>query len=287
MTTFKRAFFLGTAQGYTGAPNGLFGAMCDAVVAAEQAGFDAVLVSDHFIQSAIVGGPDAPMLEAYTLLGALAARTDTVRLGTLVSPVIFRNPAQYAKMVTSLDLISGGRAIAGFGAGWDEGECLAYGIDFPRPGERMDRLEEALTLAKLMFTQPRSSFNGRHYTTVDAYNVPGPVGPMPILVGGGGEKRTLRIAAQHADACNVGGDVAQIAHKFAVLDRHCAEVGRDPAAVQRTAGMPRTPDMADPVAYAAAVEERLAVGATGLAQSSTFDTKLIESWGRILLDLVP
>ena len=213
----------------------LFERFAALATSAEEAGVDSVWVMDHFFQLPMLGGPDQPILEAYTLLGALAARTRRVQLGTLVTGVTYRNPALLAKMVTTLDVISGGRAICGIGAAWFDVEHVAMGFDFPPAGERLDRLEEAVQICRAMFDGDHTSFTGRHYRTADVRNVPAPVqARLPILIGGGGEKRTLRLVAQHADAGNVGGDEAAVAHKIGVLRAHCADVGRDPAEISVT-----------------------------------------------------
>jgi len=214
----------------------LFERVADIAGAAEESGFDSVWVMDHFYQIAGVGPRTDPMLEAYTLLGALAARTQRVSLGTMVSGVTYRNPALLAKEVTTLDVISKGRAILGIGGAWNEDEHAGYGFEFPPIGERLDRLEEALQICRSMFTEEAPSFTGRHYRVHEALNYPRPIRPegIPILVGGGGERRTLRLVAQYADACNLFGDLDTTRHKLEVLDRHCDAVGRDPAAITRT-----------------------------------------------------
>jgi F420-dependent oxidoreductase-like protein len=214
--------------------------------AAERSGFDSVWVMDHFWQLPALGGPDEPILEAYTLLGALAARTARVRLGTLVTGVTYRNPALLAKMVTTLDVISKGRAILGIGAGWYEPEHEGYGFGFPGARERLDRLEEAVRICRALFRDEQPSFEGRYYRISDAWNVPRPAqaGGPPIMIGGGGERRTLRLVAQHADMCNVTGGPATLAHKLDVLRRHCNDVGRDPAEIttSRLGTLVLTPD---------------------------------------------
>jgi F420-dependent oxidoreductase-like protein len=204
--------------------------------AAEESGFDSIWVMDHFYQIAMVGPPRDPMLEAYTLLGALAARTRTVSLGTMVTGVTYRNPALLAKTVTTLDIVSAGRAILGIGAAWNDEEHAGYGFPYPPIGERMDRLEEALQICTAMFTQEDASFSGRHYTIEHALNFPRPIRPtaIPILVGGSGERRTLALVARYADACNLFGDVATVKHKLEVLARHCEAIGRDPASITKT-----------------------------------------------------
>lgn len=204
--------------------------------AAEQAEFDSVWVMDHFIQIPMVGAPTDPILEAYTTLAALASRTSRVDLGALVTGVTYRNPALLAKMVTSLDVISGGRAVLGIGAAWYDVEHAAYGYEFPPLSERYELLEDALEICTAMFSEEAASHSGRHTSVTDAYNVPRPVraGGPPILVGGSGERKTLRLVARYADYCNIFGDVDQVRHLMEVLDAHCADVGRDPSEITRT-----------------------------------------------------
>jgi F420-dependent oxidoreductase-like protein len=222
-------------------PSDLFEHLAELAVAAERARFDLVTVMDHFYQIRGVGSETEPMLEAYTTLAALAARTNRIRLGTLVTGVTYRNPALLAKMVTTLDVISGGRAVLGIGAAWNESEHQGYGYVFPPIRERMQRLDEALNIARLMFTQERPSFSGRYYRIEQALNSPRPVQPggPKILVGGGGEKRTLRLAAQYADMTHwFVGSLDEFKHKCEVLERHCEMVGRDPTTIMRTVGVP-------------------------------------------------
>src|SRR5271166_4865708 len=215
-------------------PGALFDGVVAMATAAEEAGFDSVWVMDHFYQLPPLGGPSQPMLDSYTLLGALAARTSRVRLGTMVTGVTYRNPAHLAKIVTTLDVISAGRAILGIGAAWYDVEHEGLGFDFPPAGQRLDRLEEALQICRAMFSQDGPSFEGRHYRVREARNVPPPVqeGGPPILVGGGGEKRTLNLVARYADMCNLFGDAATIAHKVDVLRGHCEAVRRDPTSAR-------------------------------------------------------
>jgi len=203
---------------------------------AEASGFDSVWVMDHFYQLPGLGKPSEPMFEAYTLLSALAARTSTVRLGAMVGGMTYRNPAFLAKTVTNLDVISKGRAIWGIGAGWFELEHQQYGYEFGTFTDRFEKLEEGLQIAKSMFVNDTTSCNGKWFSTTDALNVPKPVqaGGPPILIGGSGEKKTLRMVAQYADACNVFGDAAQVRHLMGVLDGHCETMGRDPGTVCRT-----------------------------------------------------
>lgn len=214
----------------------LFDQVVQRALAAEESGFRSLWVTDHVVQLPALGGADQPMLEAYTLLGALAARTSTASVGALVAAVTHRNPALLAKMTTTLDIISRGRAVLGLGAAWHGPEHAAYGLDFPPVGERMDRLEEALQVCRAMFEHDHVTFEGTHYRTDDARNRPRPLQPggPRILVGGGGERRTLRLVARHADACNLHGEPDRIRRKIDVLHRHCEEVGRDPATIAVT-----------------------------------------------------
>jgi F420-dependent oxidoreductase-like protein len=204
---------------------------------AERAGFDSLFVMDHFHQIAPMGDASQPMLEAYTTLAALAACTERIQLGALVTAVTHRHPAVLAKIVTTLDVVSRGRAILGLGASWNEAEQEAFGLGTLSVRARLERLEDALRICRALFAGGPAEVAGRHHHVAGACNVPGPVrqGGIPIIVGGGGEKRTLRLAARYADACNLFGDAAELRHKLAVLDRHCAEVGRDPGEVERSA----------------------------------------------------
>ncbi|MDX6578684.1 MAG: hypothetical protein QOJ47_233 [Gaiellales bacterium] len=214
----------------------LFERISQVALTAERSGFDSVWVMDHLYQIAMIGPPENAMFEAYTLLGAIAARTSKVRLGTMVSGVTYRNPALLAKIVTTLDVISCGRAVLGIGSAWNEQEHIGYGFDFYTARERFERLTEAVQICRAMFTEQRPSFHGTYYRIVEALNVPRPITPggPPILVGGSGEKWTLRLVAERADACNLFGDVETIRHKLSVLEQHCAEVGRDPSEITKT-----------------------------------------------------
>ena len=219
----------------------LFDRVVEQAKAAEAAGFDLVTVMDHFYQIRGIGPATDPMLEAYTTLGALAASTSRVKLGTLVTGVTYRNPAILAKQVTTLDVISKGRAVFGIGAAWNDEEHMGYGIEFPPIGKRMDRLDEALTIAKLMFTQDRPSFEGAYYRIDRALNVPRPIQPggPKILIGGTGERRTLRLLAQHGDIGHwFGGEIEELQRKKQIFYEHCEAVKRDPAEVQLTLGVP-------------------------------------------------
>lgn len=222
---------------FAGVPDdGLFEHVATLATSAEDAGFSSVWVMDHFWQLPPLGGPDQPILEGYTLLGALAARTTSVELGTLVTGVTYRNPALLAKMVTTLDVISRGRAVLGIGAAWYDVEHVGLGFDFPPVGERMDRLEEAVQICRAMFTEAQPSFTGRYYRIVEARNRPRPVRAdgIPIMIGGNGERRTLELVARHADRGNIHGSPATVRHKLAVLRRHCDAADRDYDAITKT-----------------------------------------------------
>lgn len=211
----------------------LFQRLREIAGAADRGGWDSLWVMDHFWQLPPLGGPSAPILESSTLLGALAAVTERVGLGALVNGVTYRNPALLAKITTTLDIVSGGRAWLGLGAAWYEDEHVGLGFDYPADRVRLDMLEEALVICRGMLRGDDPTFTGQHFRVQEAKNVPAPVQPggVRILVGGGGERRTLRLVAEYADACNVGGDAATIRHKVQVLHQHCSDVGRDPSDV--------------------------------------------------------
>src|SRR2546426_5722534 len=208
--------------------NELFDRVAEIAVTAEQSGFDSLWVMDHFYQIPNVGQRTEPMLESYTLLSGIAARTSRATLGTMVTGVTYRNPAHLAKIVTTLDIVSSGRAILGIGAAWNEDEHRGYGFDFPPAGERLARLEEAVQICRGMFTQDEFTFQGRFYRTNGALNFPRPgrSGGIPILVGGSGERRTRRPVATYADACNLFGEVATMRHKLTSLEAACLDVDR-------------------------------------------------------------
>ncbi len=208
--------------------------------------FTSLWVVDHFVTGFGTSfNAHGPHLEGWTLLAALAYATSRVRVGVLVSGVTYRHPALLAKMATTVDHISGGRLNFGIGAAWHEFEHRCYGFPFPPVRERMDRLEEAVHLIKLLWTSNNQpvSWKGRYYQLEDApYNPPNVQQPHPpIYIGGGGEKRTLRIAARYGDAMNVFGSPQVVAHKIEVLRRHCQAVGRDPSQVRITVTLPFLP----------------------------------------------
>jgi F420-dependent oxidoreductase-like protein len=206
---------------------------------ADEIGFDSIWVMDHFFQIRGVGRPEEPMLEGMTALGFMAAHSKRARLGLMVGGVHYRNAALWVKATTTLDVLSGGRAWLGIGAAWNQEESQALGFPFPPLGERFEMLEETLRIAHEMWQGERGSeaaFNGRQFQADRLMNSPQSISRPrpPIMVGGGGEKKTLRLVAQYADACNVFGSPEGIARKYAILDQHCADVGRDPREIERS-----------------------------------------------------
>jgi F420-dependent oxidoreductase-like protein len=213
----------------------LFERLSDIATTAESSGFDTVLVMDHLHQIRGVGPPENWMLEGNTILAGLAGRTERVNLSLLVGAVSYRNPALHAKITTTLDVISGGRAVHGIGAGWNVDEATAYGYDFPSLGERFEILEDHLNIARAMFTESPASYEGKHHSIRGAFNNPQPIrGDIPIMIGGSGERKTLRMVAQYADASNFFGDVERIKHLVDVLEGHCERLDRDPAEITKT-----------------------------------------------------
>jgi F420-dependent oxidoreductase-like protein len=207
------------------------------VTKAENSGFDSFWVMDHFHQIQFVGRPEEPMLEGWTIISMLAGITTKIKLGTLVTGIIYRYPSVLAKVAATLDVLSKGRLFMGIGAGWNEQESLAYGISFPSNQERMLRLEEAIQIIRKMWTEePYASFNGKYYQIHNAYCNPKPVQKPspPILVGGSGERKTLKIVAKYADACNLFGSPEIVRKKLVVLKEHCKSVGRDYDSILKT-----------------------------------------------------
>jgi len=206
-------------------------------VEAEKLGFDSFWVMDHFIQIPIVGSEQEPILEGWTTIAALAAKTSKIRLGTMVTSNVFRNPAHLAKMGATVDVISGGRLIMGMGAGYHQREFEGYGfLPSSTRAERIRRLEEAVQIIDKMWTEEAPDFQGRFYSISKAICNPKPIQKPrpPIMIGGGGEQLTLRVVARYADMCNLFGDPPAVRHKLEVLERHCGEVGRDPKSILKT-----------------------------------------------------
>lgn len=199
---------------------------------AELAGWDRVYVADHFMSND--DAADGPMLECWSVVAALAAAVPRVGIGTLVCGNTYRHPAVLANQAATADVISGGRVILGLGAGWQENEHDKYGIPLFDLRTRMDRFEEACQVVRALRDDERAGFSGEHYQLTDAPMNPKPTGPMPLLIGGGGEKRTLRIAARYADEWNVWSEPELFAQKVSVLEGHCADIERDPASIRKS-----------------------------------------------------
>ncbi len=221
---------------YDGGPQQLAPTLARVARESEAVGVARLTVMDHLWQIGGVGPVENDMLEAYTTLGFLAAHTEKVLLHTLVTGVTYRAPGLLAKQISTLDVLSGGRAGLGIGAAWNEEESLGLGLDFPPTKERFERLEETLRICLQMWSDDEGPFDGEHYTLARTLNSPQNLTrPRPyLMIGGGGERKTLRLVAQYADACNLG--IAPVtAHKLEVLQRHCDDLGRDYATVEKTA----------------------------------------------------
>ncbi|MFI6568231.1 LLM class F420-dependent oxidoreductase [Nocardia fluminea] len=210
----------------------LFPAVIAQAREAEQAGFDAAFVMDHFYQLPLIGEPEEPMLEAYSALSGLATATERIQLSALVTGNTYRNPALLAKTVTTLDVVSGGRAVLGIGAGWFELEHQQYGFEFGTFTERFERLDEALRIITPMLRGQRSTFDGKWYHTENAMNEPRIRDDLPILLGGGGEKKTFGMAARFADHLNIICNASELPRKLDALHQRCAEADRDPATLE-------------------------------------------------------
>jgi F420-dependent oxidoreductase-like protein len=220
---------------WPGGPPNLATDLTRVVTAAEDAGFGRVSVMDHVWQIGVIGPPEHEMLEAYTTLGYLAARTSRVELLAWVTAVVYREPGLLAKIVSTLDVLSGGRAWLGIGAAWNESEAKGLGLPFPPTAERFERLEEALQIYLQMCSDDDGPYQGKHYHLERTLNSPQPLTRPhpPILIGGSGERKTLRMVAQYAQACNLF-DSPEIEHKLSVLRGHCDAVGRDYDEIEKT-----------------------------------------------------
>jgi F420-dependent oxidoreductase-like protein len=220
-----------------GGPEALPATLSATVRAAEDTGIASFTLMDHWFQMEEFADRREPMLEGYTSLGYLAALTSEIKLGLLVTGVTYRYPGLLAKIVTTLDILSGGRAQLGIGAAWYEREHKGLGVPFPPVSERFERLEETLQICQQMWSDEDGPYKGQHYQLEETICSPRPIqqpGP-PIMIGGTGERKTLRLVARYADACNlIVGSPDEAAHKLEVLDRHCATEGRDPATITRT-----------------------------------------------------
>ncbi|HET9519637.1 MAG TPA: LLM class F420-dependent oxidoreductase [Candidatus Limnocylindrales bacterium] len=224
---------------WPGGPEAIGPTLARVAAQADEVGFDSIWVMDHFFQIRSVGQTEEPMLEGWTTLGFLAAATKRARLGLMVGGVHYRSPGLWVKAATTLDVLSGGRAWLGIGAAWNQQESEGLGFPFPPLGERFEMLEETLRIAHEMWSGERGSeaaFAGRHYRATRLLNAPQSISRPrpPIMIGGGGERKTLRLVAQYADATNVFGGPTAIHHKYEVLRQHCAELGRDPDEIERS-----------------------------------------------------
>ncbi len=221
---------------WEGGPSALAGRLTEIARGAEGAGFDRVSVMDHLWQIKPLGPPENEMLEAYTTLGYLAAQTERVKLLTVVTAVVYRDPGLLAKAVTTLDVLSGGRAMLGIGAAWNEDESRGLGLLFPSTAERFERLEEAIQIILQMWGDDERPYDGTHYQLARTLNSPQPLTRPhpPILIGGQGERKTLRLVAQYADSCNIF-DTHHLPHKLDVLREHCDRLGRDYDEIEKTA----------------------------------------------------
>jgi len=221
---------------FPGGPVQIPGKLAEIARAADSAGFYSLWVMDHFFQISTMGPPEAEMLECYTTLGLLAAHTTRVKLGALVAGVVYRYPGILVKSATTLDVLSGGRAYFGIGAAWNEQEAKGLGVPFPSRAVRFELLEEALQITKQMWSADNGIYRGKHNYLEQTLCSPQPLSRPhpPILVAGGGEKKTLRLVAQYADACNLYGPVETVSAKLAILRQHCDALGRDYASIEKT-----------------------------------------------------
>jgi F420-dependent oxidoreductase-like protein len=273
---------------WEGGPAKLGACFAELASAADQAGFSYMTVMDHFFQIPYVGPAEWDMLEAYTTLGYAAAHTRRLRLGTLVTGVTYRHPGLLVKQVSTLDVLSGGRAIFGIGAAWYEREHLGLGVPFPPLKERFERLEEALRIACQMWDESNNGdFHGKYYRLAETLNHPQPLSKPhpPILIGGSGEKKTLRLVAQYADMCNVmAPDIQTLTHKLEILREHCQTLGRDYDSIEKTTSL-----QGDPMNVDAALEQCARLAELGIQTVFTRAVverplELVERLGR---DLVP
>lgn len=223
---------------WPGEPQSIRDTLKNIATTADVAGFYSIWIMDHFFQISFIGSKEEPMLEAYTTLGFLAGITKKVKLGTMVTGVIYRHPSLLIKAVTALDVLSKGRAYLGIGAAWNEEEARALGFRFPPLKERFEQLEDTLQLAHQMFADDQKPFQGKQFTLEEPINHPLPLSKPhpPILIGGGGEKKTLRFVAQYGDACNLFAQVGkeELTRKLDILKQHCKDIGRDYNEIEKT-----------------------------------------------------
>jgi F420-dependent oxidoreductase-like protein len=245
-----------------GSPESLGPILAETARIAEDSGVSVFTLMDHWFQMEMMASAEDPMLEGYTSLGFLAGQTRTMTLGLLVTGVTYRHPGLLAKIVTTLDVLSGGRARLGIGAAWYEREHRGLGVPFPPLAERFERLEETLQICLQMWSDDNGPYQGRHYQLAETICSPPPISsPRPrVLVGGSGERKTLRLVAQYADVCNLfASSPTDIAHKLEVLSRHCDTQGRDPATIDNTI-LATTNPLEDPDAFIAQMAQYAALG---------------------------
>jgi F420-dependent oxidoreductase-like protein len=271
---------------WPGGPEAIGPTFASLAQTAEAIGVRTLSVMDHWFQMDMLWPAEEPMLEGYTALSFAAAKTERLRFRLLVGGVTYRHPGLLAKTVTTLDVLSGGRAELGLGAAWYEREHRGLGVPFPPLSERYKRLEETLQICFQMWSDDNGAYEGTHYQLAETLCSPQPVStPRPrVLIGGGGERKTLRLVAKYADACNIIGDSATVAHKVDVLRRHCDEVGRDPGEIEVTAlvGVPEDADrdtiLREVEALAAAGAQAVVVRSTGPEPSKWLE----ETWGPVV-----
>ncbi len=271
---------------WPGGPEAIGPTFASLAQTAEAIGVRTLSVMDHWFQMDMLWPAEEPMLEGYTALSFAAAKTERLRFRLLVGGVTYRHPGLLAKTVTTLDVLSGGRAELGLGAAWYEREHRGLGVPFPPLSQRYERLEETLQICFQMWSDDNGAYEGTHYQLAETLCSPQPVStPRPrVLIGGGGERKTLRLVAKYADACNIIGDSATVAHKVDVLRRHCDEVGRDPGEIEVTAliGVPEDADrdtiLREVEALAAAGVQAIVVRSTGPEPSKWLE----ETWGPVV-----
>jgi F420-dependent oxidoreductase-like protein len=248
---------------WPGGPAALATTLAGVAEVADQGGVTTLTLMDHYFQMEHLGGTEEPMLEGYTTLGFLAAKTERLELGLLVTGVTYRHPGLLARIVTTLDVLSQGRAMLGLGAAWYEREHLALGVPYPSTRERFERLEETILVLRQMFGDDDGPFEGQHYRLAETINNPQvvrPGGPR-LVIGGGGERKTLRMVAQYADATNLfAGPVEDLRHKLDVLRRHCDDVGRDADEIAKTVVGTLVRPLDDLDGWLALMEEYAAIG---------------------------
>lgn len=275
---------------WAGGPGNIGPAVADLARRAEAVGVKTLSFMDHYFQMDWAAPAEDPMLEGYTALGFVAGVTSRLRLRLLVTGVTYRHPGLLAKIVTTLDVLSGGRAELGIGAAWYEREHLGLGVPFPPTAERFERLEEAIRICLQLWSDDDGPFEGRHYQLAETICSPRPVSsPRPrVLIGGSGERKTLRLVAQYADACNIFGGAEEIAQKLQVLRRHCEAVGRDPSQIEVTAMFRDLPPGAGRQEVLSGAEMLARVGVSTLVVGTVGDDpgKWLEStFGPVIDDL--